>query len=234
MRYDAIAGYLAAPSDEDPRYRRDSLDEPADREPVGGLKRTLREPDPRDDTLGGLISRLGVFAPFDGAREELYFDAQRIGIRVEASEVEDDALYLVRYEGEDGETYGIVTAEEARALEDDGIDYEAYRLDPIPHDTIDEPQAGFYGYIAHFADRFVLNKGTADRPDTLADTAKHELGHYFTPNFFMGAEAYEQMNLAMTSTYATKEQPRGSTPARILPSFEDVYEPQLREQRVYR
>ena len=84
-----------------------------------------------------------------------------------------------------------------------------YREDAIPHETIDEPNAGFFGYITRGASHYVINRGVADRPDKAADTGIHERTHYFFPNYHMDGATGESWTLLMSGTVYS-EQPRGS------------------------
>ena len=83
-----------------------------------------------------------------------------------------------------------------------------YVDDAIPHTTINDRLAGFYGAIFKGADHFIINEATADRPDTRDSTGLHETTHYFIPNHHMNKVSYEHMILGMSSTVHS-EQPRG-------------------------
>jgi hypothetical protein len=83
-----------------------------------------------------------------------------------------------------------------------------YAGDTIPHTTINDRNAGFYGAFFIGSDYFILNEATADRSDTRDSTGRHEITHYLFPNNHMDKVTYEHMTLAMSSTVHS-EQPRG-------------------------
>ena len=90
------------------------------------------------------------------------------------------------------------------------LDYTGgYADDPIPHTTINERGAGFYGAFVIGSDYFILNEATADRPDTRDSTKRHEIAHYHFPNWHMNRAEYESSTLVMSGTVHS-EQPRGS------------------------
>ncbi|MFT4307940.1 MAG: hypothetical protein ACMXYM_01030 [Candidatus Woesearchaeota archaeon] len=83
-----------------------------------------------------------------------------------------------------------------------------YVDDAIPHVTINDPAAGFYGAFIIGSDYWILNEAAADRPDMRVSAKRHEITHYLIPNWHMPPASYEHLTLAMSDTVYS-ERPRG-------------------------